>query len=76
MADNVYFLTCRDAAKAVPGMSHQTAYNINLALGQFGMIKVIRVGDSGPNGKRASEFRYLLPQAENGVAQDDEGFVL
>jgi len=27
-----YFLTCRDTAKAVPGLSHQAAWNVNLAL--------------------------------------------
>jgi len=74
-AGGVYFLTCRDAAKAVPGMSHQTAYNINLALVQFGVIKIVRVGEAGPNGKRASEFRYLLSQSDDSE-QDDEGFVL
>jgi hypothetical protein len=58
---DTYFLTCRDAAKAVPGMNHQTAYNINLALDRLGVIKVVRVGDARPNGGRASEFRYLLP---------------
>jgi hypothetical protein len=54
-----YFLTCRDAAKAFPGLSHQTAYNINLALARLGMIKIVRAGDSRPGGK-ASQFRYLL----------------
>jgi hypothetical protein len=74
-AGGVYFLTCRDAAKAVPGMSHQTAYNINLALVHFGVIKIVRVGESGPNGKRASEFRYLLSQSDDSE-QDDGGLVL
>jgi DNA primase len=54
-----YFLTCRDAAKACHGLSHQTAYNINLALARLGMIKIVRAGDSRPGGK-ASQFRYLL----------------
>jgi hypothetical protein len=63
-AGGVYFLTCRDAAKAVPGMNHQTAYNINLALVRFGVIEIVRVGDQRSNGK-ASEFRYVLPQSEN-----------
>jgi hypothetical protein len=61
-----YFLGCRDAAKASPGLSHQTAYNINLALAQLGLIEIVRVGDAHPNGK-ASRFRYLLAQTENGA---------
>src|SRR5205823_5536750 len=52
-----YFLSCRDAAKACPGLSHQQAYNINLALAQLGMIKIVRVGEARPNGRRATEFR-------------------
>jgi hypothetical protein len=75
-AGGVYFLTCRDAAKTVPGMSHQAAYNINLALVHFGVIKIVRVGDTGPNGKRASEFQYLLPQNENRADEDEGGFDL
>jgi PAS domain S-box-containing protein len=60
-----YFLTCRDAAKAWPGSSHQKAYNINLALAQLGVIEVVRAGDPHLGG-RASYYRYLLPQSRNG----------
>jgi CHC2 zinc finger len=67
-----YFLSCRDTAKAVPGLSHQTAYNINLVLERLGVIKIVRVGDARPNG-RASEFRYLMSPAENGAEEDDGG---
>jgi hypothetical protein len=67
-----YFLGCRDAAKVHPGLIHQTAYNINLALAQLGVIKIVRVGDARPNG-RASRFRYLLSQGENGAEEDDGG---
>jgi hypothetical protein len=69
--NKTYFLTCRDAAKVFPGLSHQTAYNINLALAlpEFGVIKIVRVGDPRPNGK-ASEFRYLLSHGENGEEED------
>ncbi len=67
-ANKTYFLGCRDAAKAVPGLSHQKAYYINLALAPLGVVKIVRIGDKRPNGK-ASEFRYLLPQAENGAPQ-------
>jgi CHC2 zinc finger len=61
-----YFLSCRDTAKAVPGLSHQTAYNINLVLERLGVIEIVRVGDARPNGK-SSRFRYLLAQTENGA---------
>jgi CHC2 zinc finger len=64
---NTYFLTCRDAAKAVPGLRHQAAYTINLALAQLGVIEVVRVGAPRPNDGKASEFQYLLAQAENGT---------
>jgi hypothetical protein len=68
-ANKTYFLTCRDAAKACPGLSYQTAYNINVALSspQLGVIKLVRVGEAREGG-RASEFRYLLPITENGSA--------
>jgi hypothetical protein len=70
--NKTYFLSCRDAAKVSPGLSHQTAYNINLALAQLGVVKIVRIGDRRPNGK-ASSFRYLLPQTENGAPQADNG---
>jgi len=69
LAGKTYFLTCRDTAKAVPGLTHQAAYNVNLALAQLGVIKVVRVGDPRPGGGRATEFRYLLSQSENGEAE-------
>jgi CHC2-type zinc finger protein len=59
-----YFLTCRDAAKVCPHLSHQKAYNINLALAQLGVIEIIRAGDPHPGG-RASYYCYLLPQSAN-----------
>jgi hypothetical protein len=74
-ANNTYFLSCRDAAKASPGLCHQTAYNINLVQERLGGIKIVRVGDARPNGK-ASKFRYLLPQGENGAEEDDGGLDL
>jgi hypothetical protein len=70
-----YFLSSRDAAKAVPGLIHQTAYNINLVLERLGVIKIVRAGDARPNGK-ASKFRYLLSQSENGAEKDDGGLDL
>ena len=59
-----YFLTCRGAAKVSPGLSHQKAYNINLALAQLGVIEVVRAGDPHPGGT-ASYYCYLLPQSAN-----------
>jgi hypothetical protein len=72
--DKTYFLTCRDAAKAVPGLSYQKAYDINCALAELGAVKIERVGDARPNGGKASEFRYLLSEGENGTQEDDGGF--
>jgi hypothetical protein len=73
-----YFLSSRDAAKAVPGLSHQTAYNINLTLAQaqHGVIKIVCVGIARPSGGKASEFRYLLSEGENGTQDDDGRFEL
>jgi hypothetical protein len=70
---NTYFLSCRDAAKAYPGLSHQTAYNINLALAQLDVIKIVRKGQARLDGGKAAEFRYLLPQTENGAPQLENG---
>jgi len=64
-----YFLTCRDAAKAVAGLRYQTAYNINLALAQFGVVEIVRAGDPRPGGK-ASTYWYLLSETES--AEDDD----
>jgi hypothetical protein len=63
-----YFLSCRDTAKAFPGLCHQTAYNINLILAQREVIEIVRVGDQRPNGK-ASQFRHLLSESENGEVE-------
>jgi hypothetical protein len=71
-ANGIYFLTCRDAAKAFPGLSHQAAYNINLVLAQLGVVEIVCAGNAYPGGK-ASEFRYLLSQTENGTEKEDEG---
>jgi hypothetical protein len=38
------------------------------------VIKIVSKGDAGPNGRKAAEFRYLLPQNENGAQEDDVGF--
>jgi len=70
--NGIYFLTCRHAAKAVPGLSHQAAYNINLALAQLGVIEIVGRGDPRPNGGKAAQFRYLLSQTENAAHEGDE----
>jgi len=60
-ANGTYFLSCRDAAKAHPRLSKDSAWNVNHALAsRLGVIKFVRVGDARPGGK-ASEFRYILP---------------
>jgi hypothetical protein len=71
-ANGIYFLTCRDAAKAFPGLSHQTAYNINLALAQLGVVEIVHKGDPRPNGGKAAQFQYLLPQTENAAHDSEE----
>jgi hypothetical protein len=48
----------------------ESVYNINLVLTQLGVIEIVRVGDQRPSGK-ASEFRYLRSQSENGAEGDD-----
>ena len=67
---NTYFLSCRDAAKAFPGLSYQAASDINRALERLGVLKIVRAGDARPNGK-ASQFQYLLSQRKNGAEEDD-----
>jgi len=61
-----YFLTCRDTARVVPGLSHQAAWNVNDALAQLGVIEIVRKGKAGLNSGKAAEFRYLLSETENG----------
>jgi len=69
----IYFLSYRDAAKVYDGLSHQEAHTITLALARLGVIKIESKGKAGLKGRKAAEFRYLLPKAENG---DDQGFDL
>jgi hypothetical protein len=65
-----YFLSYRDAAKALPDLNHQTTYNITLALERLSVLKVVSKGEARLGGK-AAEFRYLLPQAGNGTPQTE-----
>jgi hypothetical protein len=56
-ANGIYFLSCRDAAKAHHCLNKDSAWNINHALAsRLGVISFMRVGDVRPGGK-ASEFR-------------------
>jgi hypothetical protein len=59
-ANGMYFLGCRDAAKAHPALNKDLVNTINRALDRLGVIKLLHVGDARPGGN-ASEFRYLLP---------------
>jgi len=71
-ANGTYFATCRDTAKAFPGLSHQTAYNINLALTQVGVTEIVDRGDARPTRGRASQFRYLLADADTRLNEDEQ----
>jgi hypothetical protein len=70
--DKSYFLSYRDAAKVCHDLSPQKAHDITRALARLGVIKIVYRGVARPNGK-AAEFRYLLPQTENGAAQTQKG---
>ena len=56
--NGIYFLSCRDAAKAHPRLNKDSANTINRALAQLGVIKLKRVGVAKPGGN-ASEFCFL-----------------
>src|SRR5262249_30724495 len=71
---NTYFLSCRHGAKAHSGLNYQAVSDINRTLERLGMIKLVRIGDQRPNGK-ASEFRYLLSEGDNGAQADRDGEV-
>jgi len=66
---NPHFLSYRDAAQAI-GVSPKQAHDITLTIEGFGVIKIVSKGDARPNGGKAAEFRYLLPQSENGTWED------
>jgi hypothetical protein len=60
----LYFLSYGDAAKVVPGLCHQKAHSITLALERFGVIKIMDKGQAGPNSRKAAEFLYWLSAGE------------
>ena len=70
---STHFLSYRDAAKAVPGMSHQEAHDITRALQRCGVIAIEDKGKAGSNSPKAAEFRYLLPLIESPVNSEDGG---
>jgi len=53
-------------------LSHQAAYNVSLALAQLGVIEIVHRGDPRPNGGKAAQFRYLLPQTDNAADKSDD----
>jgi CHC2 zinc finger len=72
----IYFLSYRDAAKVCDGLSHQEAHTITYGLVTLGVIEIVRKGKVDLNSRKASEFRYLLPQGENGAQEYNGGFEL
>jgi CHC2 zinc finger len=72
----IYFLSYRDAAKVCDGLTHQEAHAITYGLATVGAIEIVRKGKAGLNSREASEFRYLLPQGENGAQEYNGGFQL
>src|SRR4029453_14231992 len=72
----IYFLSYCDVAKVCDGLSHQEAHAITYGLVPLGVIEIVRKGKAGLNSRKASGFRYLLPETENGTQEDDGGFEL
>jgi len=71
--DRRYFLDYRHAAEAGKGLTPSKAHDITSVLPDFGVIEFVSKGKSGMNSGKAAEFRYLLPESENGAAEDDGG---
>jgi hypothetical protein len=71
--DKRYFLSYRDAAKVCDGWSQQQAHKITFALASVGVIEIVNKGKAGLNSGKAAEFRYLLPESENGAEENDDG---
>ena len=59
-----YFLSYRDAAKAVPGLTHQQAHDMTFTLERFGVIKVVSKGVASP--KRRKSCGVSMSLATNG----------
>jgi hypothetical protein len=70
-ANGIYFLSYRDAGEAC-GLTHQAAHTITAALETLGAIKIVAKGKAGSNSRKAAEFRYLLPEGDNGAQADHD----
>ena len=80
-ANGTYFLSYRDAADVSDKLNHQTAHTMTFALVTLGVIEIVNKGKPNPIGGKASEFRYLLSEAENAPGteeedEDEQGFIL
>jgi hypothetical protein len=64
-------LSYRDAVKAHQSLSYQLAYDITLAFDRLGFIRIVDKGKADPNGRKAAEFRYLLPYIGNGTPENE-----
>jgi CHC2 zinc finger len=71
--NNKYFLSYRGAAKACKELNHQSVYTVTFALDRLGVIKIVHKGKAGLKSRKATEFRYLLPQTENLAPQAKNG---
>ena len=59
-----------------PGKGSVTAGTqtfVPVALARLGAIEITRVGYLQPSGGKASEFRYLLADADSGLQEDERG---
>ena len=74
-ANRIYFLSYRNAAEVCNGLTHQSAHTITGALVTLGAIKIVAKGKAGSNSRKATEFRYLLSEGDNGAQADHDGEV-
>ena len=72
-AHYIYFLSYRAAAKVSNDLTQQKAHTMTGALVTLGVIEIVSKGKAGLKSGEAAEFRYLLPQSENGAEENDEG---
>jgi hypothetical protein len=74
--NGVHFLSYRDAARVCEGLTQQKAHTMTYALVTLGVIEIVSKGEARRNGGKAAEFRYLLPQTENGEGEEEDQEVL
>jgi hypothetical protein len=65
--------TCTRVRAREGELTSSSAHTITLALDRFGVIKIVSKGKAGLNSRKAAQFRYLLPQTENGAPQTQNG---